>query len=251
MEADDLHVATSLESLLSEATPDSRAKARAKRSSEKELSSSSIKNLRSSTESSVNSLHGPASGSSISLSDSIRDNRYSASNAGPFDVHIQRLSNLKSSLHPTFVGRVLCELNVKEIMEIKKIEYSKVSVFFKTREAGNALVEDKRLTLKDLEAFIPPFRTSRKGIIRDVPLDLTGQMILSNITSRIKVVAVNRMNRRITTISHMDSQEDSSSFITYVSSLSVSLTFEGQKIPNHVYMFHVRYPMSPYIARVS
>ncbi|XP_029674110.1 uncharacterized protein LOC115242161 [Formica exsecta] len=76
-------------------------------------------------------------------------------------------------------------------------------------------------------------------------------MILSNITSPIKVVAVSRMNRRTTTASHMDSLEDSHPSITYVPSLSVSLTFEGQKIPNHVFMFYVRYPVSPYIARVS
>ncbi|EFN73163.1 hypothetical protein EAG_04000, partial [Camponotus floridanus] len=37
----------------------------------------------------------------------------------------------------------------------------------------------------------------------------------------------------------------------YTPSLTVAITFEGQKIPKHVYLFHVRYSVSPYIARVT
>lgn len=136
-------------------------------------------------------------------------------------------------------------------MEIKKIGFSKVSIFFKSRDAANALVDDKRLAAKDLEAFIPPFHTFRKGIIRDVPLELTDHLILSNTKSPINVVAVNRLNRRTTLTSHMDLQADASASVSYSPSFSVSLIFEGQKIPKHVYIFYVRYPVSPYKARVS
>ncbi|EFN62124.1 hypothetical protein EAG_03786, partial [Camponotus floridanus] len=34
-------------------------------------------------------------------------------------------------------------------------------------------------------------------------------------------------------------------------SYTVALSFEGQKIPKHIYMFHVSYPVSPYVARAS
>jgi len=145
----------------------------------------------------------------------------------------------------------VCELNIDDILEIKKIGFSKVSVFFKFRDAANALVDDRRLAAKGLEAFIPPFRTSRKGIIRDVPLDLTDHLILQHTTSPIKVVAVNRLNRRVNTTHQLNSQTDTSAPANYSPSYSVSLTFEGQKIPKYVYMYHVRYSVSPYIARVS
>ncbi|KAL6421607.1 hypothetical protein ACFW04_014225 [Cataglyphis niger] len=118
--------------------------------------------------------------------------------------------------------------------------------------ALNALISESSSTLshKDLVVFIPPFHTSRKGINKDVPLGLTEQMVKSNI-STIKIVAANSLNRRITTASNMNSQEDSSPNFSYVLSLSISLTFEGQNIPNYVYMYYVRYSVSPYIARVS
>jgi len=249
MEIDNSHVTVALESLISEAGPTLTSR---KRPSDSEPTSTSTKSSRPSPENSTVSHHGSTSGSITALTEIIRNNRYSESNAGPFDVHVQRLpgENTRLQLHPTFVGRVVCDLNIDDILEIKKIGFSKVSVFFKFRDAANALVDDKRLAAKGLEAFIPPFRTSRKGIIRDVPLDLTDQLILHNTTSPIKV-AVNRLNRRINTIHQLNSQTDTSTSVTYSPSHSVSFTFEGQKIPKYVYMFHVRYSVSPYIARVS
>lgn len=253
MDLKDSDMIAALESLISEAgsPPAPRAKILGKRPNEKEYSPTSTKVSRSSTESNLTSHHKSISGSSSSLTDTIRNNRYSENNAGPYDVHIQRISNPKPQLHPIFVGRAVCELGIEDILEIKKIGFSKVSIYFKSRDAANALINDRRLSVKDLEAFIPPFRISRKSIIRDVPLDLTDQQILHNITSPIKVVAVNRLNRKITTTYHSDSQIDTSSTASYSPSLSVSLTFEGQKIPKHIYMYHVSYPVSPYIARVS
>lgn len=106
------------------------------------------------------------SGSVISISKNVLHNRYSSHNQGPFDIHIQRTSDPKSPLHPITVGRILCSFKNDDILEIKRAGYSKVSVFLKTREAINNLVEDHRLPSHNLIAFISPFCTSRKGIIR-------------------------------------------------------------------------------------
>lgn len=239
MDIDDSHMTAALESLISEAGPTltSRSRVLGKRPNDIEPSPAFNKSPRSSTENSTVSHHNSTSGSITTLTDIIRNNRYSENNAGPFDVHVQRLSglNAKSQLHPTFVGRVVCELNLEDILEIKKVGFSKVSVFFKSRDAANALVDDKRLAAKDLETFIPPFRTSRKSIIRDVPLDLTDQLILCNTTSPIRVVAVNRLNRRIVTVSHTDSQADTSESAIYSPSQTVTPShspLRDKKSPN-------------------
>ncbi|KMQ91377.1 nucleic-acid-binding protein from mobile element jockey-like isoform x2 protein [Lasius niger] len=117
----------------------------------------------------------------IFISEEILKNRYSSHNQGPFDVHVQRISDPRAPLHPITVGRIIYGLNNEDILEIKKIGFSKVSIFLKTKETTNQLVSDQRLQKKDLIAFIPPSRTSRKGIIRNVPLYLTDQNILENI----------------------------------------------------------------------
>ncbi|KAL6419364.1 hypothetical protein ACFW04_007408 [Cataglyphis niger] len=150
MNVDDAHMATVPESLISEAASKLASYARncIKRPSDQVSFSSSMKNLRSNMEGSIDSHLSPVSGSSISLTDSVRS--------------------------------VICELHVEKILEIRRIEYSKV------KKAANALVKD-RLAIK--EAFIPAF-------------------------------------------------QDSFSSINHLPSLSVSLTFKGQKIPNHIFIFH-------------
>lgn len=123
------------------------------------------------------------SGSVILISKNILDNRYSSHNQGPFDIHIQWTVDPKAPLHPITVCRILSSFKNEDILEIKRAGYSKVSVFLKTKEAANNLVEDQRLQKHNLITFIPPFRTSRKTIIRNVPLDLTEKSILESANS--------------------------------------------------------------------
>lgn len=119
-------------------------------------------------------------------------------------------------------------------MEIKKVGYSKVSIFLKTRKAANDLVSDLRLKERDLIAFISPSRISRKGIIRNVPLDLANEMILENISSPIKITSVKRLNRRMTDVQPHDKEEGSSPAMNYSPSYTVMIIFEGQKISKSV-----------------
>ncbi|KAM0734490.1 hypothetical protein ACS0PU_011961 [Formica fusca] len=139
------------------------------------------------THSSLDSTNISTSGSTITISESILKNRYSLDNQGPFDVHVQRISKPHAPLHPISVGRIIASLNISDVMEIRKVGFSKVSIFVKTREAANDLVNDSRLKKEDLIAFIPPSRTSRKGIIRNVSLDLSDELISENTKARIRL----------------------------------------------------------------
>lgn len=52
--------------------------------------------------------HTPSiTGSLISINDSIRRNRYSENNHGPFDIHIQRINNPSAPLHPITIDRLI------------------------------------------------------------------------------------------------------------------------------------------------
>lgn len=99
-------------------------------------------------------------------------------------------------------------------MEIKKADYSKVSIFLKTHEAANDLVNDPRLKGRDVIAFIPPSWISRKGIIRNISLDLADETILKNVSSPIKITSAKRLSRRVTDSQSHDKEEGSSSAIT-------------------------------------
>ncbi|XP_072766275.1 uncharacterized protein [Anoplolepis gracilipes] len=203
--------------------------------------------------------HTPSiSGSLISINDSILRNRYSDNNHGLYDIHIQWISNPSVPLHPITVGRTISKLNINGILVIKKVRYSKVSVFLKSGQAANSsLIEDSRLKGNDLIAIIPPFRTSRKGVIRNMLLDLSEEHILNGVRSPIKIISARRLNRKVSNHNKRSSQDqnlnnaDSSSEDILTPSYSVVLTFEGQKFPSYITLFYVNHLVSPYVSRVS
>ncbi|KMQ82285.1 hypothetical protein RF55_23522 [Lasius niger] len=222
-----------------------------KETKQKETDGPTTKEKIHNSELSLNSLSLSSSVSgSITISESILKNRYSKLNQSPFDVNIQRISNSRAPLHPITIDRIIQHI-FKNILKFKKIGFSKVSIFLITREAANQLVNDQRLQKKDLVALIPLFRTSCKGIIRNVPIDFSEQVILEKIFSSINVKAVNRLNRKI--IHHKDKNKEKESSVSqeYAPSLSVAITFEGQKLPKHITLFYVRYPVRPEFIVVS
>lgn len=111
-------------------------------------------------------------------------------------------------------------------------------------------MEDHRLYSYNLIGFIPPFRTSRKGIVRNVPLDLTNESILESANSPITIIAVNRLTRKVARNQTKGKNIDNNS-TEYTLSYTITVTFEGQKIPKYITLFHVSYPVSPYISRVT
>lgn len=52
-------------------------------------------------------------------------------------MHVQKISNSGSSVYPITVGKIVNTI-MKKILEVKKVDYSKVSVFLKSRIAANA-----------------------------------------------------------------------------------------------------------------
>ena len=202
------------------------------------LSSPNPKNPR--NDLNINSATGSSTNSTIptyTLSEEIRNNRYGESSSGPFAVHIQQITDRSKKLDPSLVGSVLYKLKIPDVMEVKKIGFSKVAIFFSTKESANSLVEDSRLTIINLEAFIPLFLTSRKGIIRDIPSDLTIDEILKHISCPYKIITASRFKRKINN--------------EFYPTRTVCLTFEGQKIPKHVSIFYTKFAVSAYIPRVS
>lgn len=68
-------------------------------------------------------------------------NRHNNQSQGPYDVFIQPINRDLSSLHPTTVGRLLSS-NKQDIIEIKKVSYSKIMVQLKSRQAANNLINN-------------------------------------------------------------------------------------------------------------
>ncbi|KYN05251.1 hypothetical protein ALC62_03855 [Cyphomyrmex costatus] len=90
-----------------------------------------------------------------------------------------------------------------------------------------------------LRAFIPSYKVLRTGIIRDVDQSLSLECIKNNIKSSVKVLDIQRLNRRITT----DGQT------SYLPSRTICTKFAGQFLPNEVALFNTLYSVDPYVPK--
>lgn len=173
-------------------------------------------------------------------------NKYGSNYQGPFDVFVQSNSKESTSLYPITVGRCLSASTKQDIIEIKKLGYSKVLIQMKTREAANKLINNPILKAKALTVYIPTFRTTRQGIIRNVPLDITEEEVKTEIISPFDIAKVRRLNRK----NHGSSSSDSST-VSYIPSRTVAVSFKGQSLPKYIFLRKVRYEINPFVSSIS
>ncbi|KAM0726689.1 hypothetical protein ACS0PU_007873 [Formica fusca] len=83
-----------------------------------------------------------------SLNDALLANRYDGHCQGPFHVFIQPIVNSSTSLHPLTVGRILSASTKQDIVDIKKIGFSNISVQINSRKAANDLIKNPALKAK-------------------------------------------------------------------------------------------------------
>jgi len=100
-------------------------------------------------------------------------------------------------------------------------------------------VSNSSLNAHNLKAFIPTYKVLRSGIVRDVPQDVTAELLRDSISSPIKVLEIHRLNRRL----KLDNE------VNYVPSCTICLKFAGQILPRFIYLFNCRYSVYPFIPK--
>ncbi|KAL6420986.1 hypothetical protein ACFW04_014032 [Cataglyphis niger] len=131
------------------------------------------------------------------------------------------------------MGRLLSSTLKKDIIEIKKLAFSKISVLFNSRKTANNLINNPILKSKNLIVYIPSYRVSRQGVIRNVLLDLTENNIEKEIDCPFGISSVQRLNRKIIDLS--------TRAMSYSPFKSIAITFKDQKISQYLYLFMVGY----------
>lgn len=168
---------------------------------------------------------------------------YSETDIGPFEVIVQ--SDEKSgihigNLHPMDLGKILVNLKIQNIKEIKRKGANRVGVSFHTAIAANEFAKNKDITEMGYEVFIPVSLITCRGLIRGVGKTITDEDILNNIDTKYKVVSVRRLNRRC-----VDGNE-----IKYLPTGTVLVTFEGKILPARIYIFHNKQEIYTYVKPV-
>ena len=170
--------------------------------------------------------------------DNLLNNRYSVHNKGPYVISVQA-TNGGACKHALSMGKILHSTFPGLIKKIEKSDRARVTVECFDGKSANKIVTSKDVLSKfNLEAFIPNFRVSREGIIRNIPLDISTEDIIRFAATSLKCPIMEA--RRFV---HKDEKGEK------VPSTTVQIKFEGQEIPDFIDLFHMRIKVDPYITQ--
>lgn len=169
---------------------------------------------------------------------------YTDSDKGPFIVHVSHTENELSSgisIRPIKFGQFLVKNNIKNIKNdgVKKIGRNRISVEFKSGTDANNFLENRILSVHKYTAVIPNYNISRMGVVRGIPLDTSMQELVE--VTKIPngcgaILKARRFNRKLS----VDGKA------TWAPTQSVVLTFQGQVLPERVFIYHNSISIEPY-----
>ncbi|XP_014235551.2 mediator of RNA polymerase II transcription subunit 13-like [Trichogramma pretiosum] len=164
---------------------------------------------------------------------------------GPYSVWVR--STVSNKEVSQFKIGSLVYRKYDSIKNICRRSRSKVEIIVTSRTQANTLANDTSFKKHDLETYVPGFRRTRKGVIKGIDLEFSDEDILDGITCSgpMKVMEVRRMSRKNKQHSTQDVNDSK-----WIPTKSIVCTIEGQKLPEHVYIFGVRVKVEPYVQKV-
>lgn len=170
---------------------------------------------------------------------------YQSTDASPYLIHVQRIETSPSdntTLHPVTFGKFLLKQKYNNIVNgsVKRIGRNRVAVAFSNFTDANTFISDANLTAHKLRAFIPTFNVTRMGLIRGVPDNWSPEEVKENVKVPIgcgEIIKVRRLNYKVMV----------SGAPVWKPSQTVVLTFDGQTLPNKVFMCYNALPVELYI----
>ena len=166
--------------------------------------------------------------------ESLPDNRYSVHNKGPYFVMVEPVNQV--SKHPILIGQILHSSFPGMIKNISKSNFSRVDAECYDGKGANKIVEsNKTLINHNLKAFIPNYRVSREGIIRDILLEIEIDDIIRYASRNLKCPVLSA--RRFLSKKYNGELTPST---------TIKIRFDGQEVPDYVYLFYLRIKVQPY-----
>lgn len=203
-----------------------------------------VDNINNTTEQSNNEL--PSSNSSQqndnfnSKANIDLNNRYKATDQGPFYVYVEHKTKNIGRLFPIRVGSYLYvnDTYKKAIVDVKTVGRNRVKVVLNSRKAANDLVSHELLIKQDLISYIPKFYTERKGVVRMVDTYFSEEYLLNSIECDREVLGVKRMTRKVT--------DKNTGDLKTIDRQIIVVSFQGTMLPQSIRINGVNFPVEVY-----
>lgn len=143
-------------------------------------------------------------------------------------------------LNDMTVGKLLKELQVNGIIQVKKIGRIKCKIQFDNKINANAFLTNAKLKERKLKAYIPTSSIMKIGIIYDIPTEHDDEFLKQNIESDAEVTQIFRYKRTV----------EDDGVKKQIPTRTVKVTFRSQVLPREVTFFYAKRLVKPFIPKV-
>lgn len=194
----------------------------------------------------------PSSGTELLTTNKIVDlrgmmklDKYDAFSRGPFIV-LFRMNTIRNGNEPIkslpmlSATQKLNNINIK-FDRITRYSFNTWQVTFSSKSAANAALSNPLLPGSGFVAFIPRYKLSRKGVIREIPEDFSLEElknIIEEENSNLLITNIFRFKRRNRITKLLENSQ------------SVCLEFRGEKLPDSIHILRTINPVVPYVSSV-
>lgn len=167
---------------------------------------------------------------------------YNKSSCAPFIVFLKYKAGLKDmpKMSNLECARKLVKCNVN-FTNAEPHGYNLWKTTFSNKSAANDAIKNRFLRESGFTAYIPKYKISRKGVIHQIPLDIPMEEILlwCNVeNSKVKLQEAYRLKRK------------NKKTNSWVESKTVRITFQGEKLPDHITFYRINIRVRAYIPAV-
>lgn len=169
---------------------------------------------------------------------------YTNDDKGPFIIHVSREvadPSAGTSIRAIQFGQFLHKNKISSIINdgVKNVGRNRISVEFSTFKSANDFLTNPILEMAKYKTNIPTYNVTRMGLTKGVPVDWSMNEFVESLVLPSgcgKVLKARRLNRK--TINE--------GTVTWVPTLTVVLTFQGQVLPERIFSYHTSLPIEPY-----
>lgn len=194
--------------------------------------------------SSNNSLKSHTSGSNVSdmnttFPESSSSALFDKYDKEPYVIFTKKSGDRKSTklISALKVAWLLHKYNIK-FASLENYTWNTWKVIFTSFHEANSSLHNNFVKETGLSLYIPRFKLFRKGVIKDIPLDITLKELKTSLINKNK-------NFRVNNIFRLKRKDKTSG--KWIDSQSVCIEFRGQELPFSVKLWRVNLKINPYI----
>lgn len=164
---------------------------------------------------------------------------YNNTDAGPYRVLVELTDNQDGNLaiNKLSLGKILNKKTEykQNVINVRPLGRKKLMVLTKTAQTANQLQEDQALKQQNYTAYIPKHFLTVSGVISGVPLEMTPEEIMANVSSTVPILGVTRLHRYDNGVK--------------IPATRIGVTFRSNQIPKEVRMFCCTNTVQPFVTK--